>query len=483
MESVYCNCKKCDTTIGLFINLWTRIGKSYYSPIVDPDGELAVRPDGDTRIGETDTLVEECHLQDIVCFDCSAVVGLKCVETPVNHVLDENQVLLRLASVELLSRDGQEVEFKTKRVLDVKEPSKVNTNRFTDLPNGSGFNASTFPQFVDLVQLQADLDGQRQDIDRIDNEGFEAVAALDKRVNRIDVTVTKFTDALSNHRRDLVGVQKSITSFKTELGQTKQASQDAVVAGLEEKLNATDGALTEVRRDFGTLEGRLRKELSSLRTEIRQCKQGIEELKADVRDRVSTHDHAQDMAALRNEMAQMRRQMDEMRSRGADRAAAPFPSKELDILTSNISNIRNRASQVETLQMEFEILKGRVERVEAASRQSPDDRIVAHPIGQDSMASYSDGLPSQRKRASSGIGITPMTHQASKRTAYASNFSQSSSHIYDVPDEWVTPESIRTDQKVLDEGEDGARAVKLTRSGKVDKRSLRVKKSTNGKKS
>lgn len=59
MESVYCNCKQCDATIGLFINLWTRVGKSYYSPIVDTSGDLAVRPDGDIREGEAGTLVAE----------------------------------------------------------------------------------------------------------------------------------------------------------------------------------------------------------------------------------------------------------------------------------------------------------------------------------------------------------------------------------------------------------------------------------------
>ena len=59
MESVYCNCNQCNATIGLFVNLWTQIGKSYFSPIIDPDDSPAVVAQGSSRMGEKGTLVEE----------------------------------------------------------------------------------------------------------------------------------------------------------------------------------------------------------------------------------------------------------------------------------------------------------------------------------------------------------------------------------------------------------------------------------------
>jgi len=59
MELVYCNCKNCNATVGLFLNLWTQIGKSYFSPIIDPDGELAITYSGAIRVGERGTLVAE----------------------------------------------------------------------------------------------------------------------------------------------------------------------------------------------------------------------------------------------------------------------------------------------------------------------------------------------------------------------------------------------------------------------------------------
>lgn len=366
----------------------------------------------------------------------------------------------------------------------MKEPGKVNGNQFADLPPEGSFGTSTFPHVFDITQIRVDIEEQREDIKRIDKDGFKMVSALDTRILRIEDKMGKFTDALSSLRRDFGNIKESVVSFRTELSHAKQTSQDvAAIAGLEGKLNATDTALVEVRQELSTLEGRLKKELSSLRTEVRQCRQGVEELKVDIQDRVSAHDYANDMTTLRAEMSQMRRQMDEMRSRGAERAVAPFPSKELDILTSNISNIRNRASQVETLQMEFEILKGRVERVETASRQSPEDRAPTHPVAQASMSSYGDGLDSQRKRPSSGAGITPLARHSPKRTAYSSSLSNLSSKIYDVPDDWPTPSSNQVvDQKETERVQDSGSTVKLTRSGRIDKRTQRPRRSINGRK-
>ncbi|KAL2256011.1 hypothetical protein VTK26DRAFT_2354 [Humicola hyalothermophila] len=128
METVYCECKTCDAPIGRFAGLWTQIGTSYLSPAVDTEDDLAVQSHGEIRTGKRGTLVEECRLQGIACSGCCAVIGLQCVETPVNHVLDRprNQILLRLASIDLLDRDGGQIEFVIKRTLSVNEPSRVN---------------------------------------------------------------------------------------------------------------------------------------------------------------------------------------------------------------------------------------------------------------------------------------------------------------------------------------------------------------------
>ncbi|KAK1757724.1 hypothetical protein QBC47DRAFT_164319 [Echria macrotheca] len=499
MELVYCNCKKCESTIGLFVNLWTRIGKSYYSPIVDAEGPL-IRPDGEVRAGETGTLVEGCELQDIVCASCSNVVGLKCVETPVNHVLHEDQILFRLASVELLSRDGQEVEFTAKRVLDVKEPSKVNDRGPDASTNSSGHN-SAYPDLVDVFQLQADLQGQREDINRIDSNGFRILSALDTRVSKIDDSVTKLKDTLSSARRDISDIQEDLTSLKDEVNTVKRTTQQHAPLGpLERKLDTTITTIQTVCQEVNALQQNVGKEMSSLKSELRQQKQDLESLKTDLKGRESARDHAKDMASLRAEMLQMRRQMDEMRAsaQAAERehkqivttptpaptpalALAPFPTRELDILTRNLAKIGNRASQVETLQMELEILKGRVERAEATSRQMPADERPTTQMRD--VTAYAETSTGRGKRSLSAFGAAHESESAPKRAEISPSFSQKPAPAYQMPTpSWEPTSSTPRNRNIDQQLESTDPTIRLTKSGKVDKRSQRTRKSAYGKK-
>ncbi|KAJ9130241.1 hypothetical protein NKR23_g12282 [Pleurostoma richardsiae] len=99
MERIRCCCKHCGFNLGELLNTWTQIGKSYYSPVLDPHVPLKVLVHGEVRTGDKQTLVGECDLQDIACASCYAIVGLQCIRTPLNHVLAEDQVLLRFTSV------------------------------------------------------------------------------------------------------------------------------------------------------------------------------------------------------------------------------------------------------------------------------------------------------------------------------------------------------------------------------------------------
>jgi hypothetical protein len=58
MEIISFICTGCDVSVGEFANLWTQIGKSYFSPIVDPEHSPAIKSHGPLRSGEKGTLVE-----------------------------------------------------------------------------------------------------------------------------------------------------------------------------------------------------------------------------------------------------------------------------------------------------------------------------------------------------------------------------------------------------------------------------------------
>jgi hypothetical protein len=58
METINICCKSCDNLIAEFTNLWTQIGKSYFSPIIDPPHAPNIVSHGPVRSGEKGTLVE-----------------------------------------------------------------------------------------------------------------------------------------------------------------------------------------------------------------------------------------------------------------------------------------------------------------------------------------------------------------------------------------------------------------------------------------
>jgi chromosome segregation ATPase len=356
-----------------------------------------------------------------------------------------NQLLLRLASVDLLDGDGREIEFAIKRVLSVTVPSTVNNGKFPGAAQGASFPSAS-SGVAELQQLQIDLHNQREDIKRIDSNGFRIVSALDKRATRVEGEVTTLKSTVPTLQRDIGSLQQQLGSIKTEIGQLRESeSNTTAISGLEDRLASATSQLGEVRHQLATLNTQFQKEMGKLRSELSQQQQDIDDLRSETRGCVAVEDYAQDMAALRAEMAQLRREMDETRSRRAGQAETAFPSRELDVLTSNIAKIGNRASQVETLQMELEILKGRVERAEAG-RQTNDRRPV-RTIEPASHPGYSDIFPGMRKRAAS-----PGDEPAPKRSASSLGHSDPPDRRYDTPSAWSVPSPVDRERAPENDG-------------------------------
>lgn len=58
METINICCRGCDNPLAQYTNLWTQIGKSYFSPIIDPLEGPVIESHGPLRFGEKGTLVE-----------------------------------------------------------------------------------------------------------------------------------------------------------------------------------------------------------------------------------------------------------------------------------------------------------------------------------------------------------------------------------------------------------------------------------------
>ncbi|KAM7190553.1 hypothetical protein V8F20_009686 [Naviculisporaceae sp. PSN 640] len=421
METVKCICKTCDSELGECINIWTKIGDRYVSPVTEPDSGLALQDEGDVRVGNKGSIVEECRLQNVACSSCAKELGLRCIDTPVNHVLGE--------------------------------------------VNSQGGGAY---EIVDVFRLQSELQMQREELNRIDTNGFKVIHTLDKRMTGIEREVKKLQSTLGDVRRDMSGAEADIKSVKAEVGDVKRLVQSHPSAtGLEERFDSLTSTLGDVRQQVTGLVGEFNTQMAELKLELGRSKQDMESLKSDMKMNVSSRQHVEDMSAVRAELAQLMREMSDIRSsKSRDQPSTPFPHRELEILTTNIAKIGSRANQVEPLQMEFEILKGRVERMEAG-RQSLNSEPRPLAIN----TSIASDSHSQLKRSFLAIEEPAVPSPAlTKRPLLSPAYlpTPTESHHTSPDREEDTVPNIPVPK------------VRLTKDGKVDKRSLRSRKPANG---
>jgi predicted nucleic acid-binding Zn-ribbon protein len=394
-----------------------------------------------------------------------------------------NQILLKRSTILPLSKDdNRKVELVVKRYLKLRQaPRSSSDHPPEETPEASssygragasnGYYASPSEAgAADISQLHAEIEAQRGDIDRIDSEGYKVVTALNDAVTRVEAGLGKMEATLAELRRDISGSHDDTASLKTEIKDVKKQSQVGVAENrkiidrLEGQLKSANKTIEVLRHELSELTAKFDKEFAILKAGLRQNTKEITELKSSVKDRVSVREYAKDMAAVRGELAQLRKQMEDNRAR----PAGPFPSRELDILTSNISKIGNRANQVESLQMEFEIFKGRVERIEAAAQASSQTHQASVPHTHTNNTSAYDRYddhdippeetrPSRRKRPSPVPDTSPVTRQ--KRTAISSDAGDAPSS--------PRPHLIET------RGKKDVTGAKATKGAKVTKRTQR----------
>jgi chromosome segregation ATPase len=229
------------------------------------------------------------------------------------------------------------------------------------------------------MQIQADLEVQQDEIQRIGAAGFQVMSNFDSTVVRLEKQMRQLSESVASVRKDGEGQQADIKSLKTQISDAKWNGQsDAVVARLDQQLQTTDRVVTELRQMIQKSKSEttsLRSELTAAQKEIAEVKRANVRLKHDAdeakqvaQEGIATSKlYASEVASLRREITQLRSELaqeNDHHQPSVDEDPS-ISSHQLDILASNISKIGNRASQVESLQMEFDLFRTRVQRLEA----------------------------------------------------------------------------------------------------------------------
>lgn len=118
--------------------------------------------------------------------------------------------------MELLGNDRKPVELAIQRALRFNEPSRVSGANHQD-PSRPQFSPADFPGVIELQQLRAELQSQRDDIGRIDSNGFRIVSVLDKRVCGIESEVAALRGTVCGLCHDFGALQKELKELKTDI--------------------------------------------------------------------------------------------------------------------------------------------------------------------------------------------------------------------------------------------------------------------------
>ncbi|PNY24830.1 Uncharacterized protein TCAP_05237 [Tolypocladium capitatum] len=397
MDLVTCKCASCDARLGSVANLWTQIGKKYLTPATRAEDheQFRISTSGSIRQGDADTLVGGCQLQDAECAKCHTSLGQKCLKTPVNHVFYDGQIIFRISSITLKASADlrRRLEPKIIRVLKLKNDTP-STNGYgnsspaqgkpfmnvNDADKGTSRDSSSVAN-LDFMQLQAELDAQRVDIHRIGSTGMQVVFNFETAIARVERQMKQLSDSIDSVRKDGDGQRDDLRSLKSELTDVRwDCENSSVVSRLDQQLQTTDRVVTELRQTLNKSKSEmadLRDQLVAAQQELQEARDETTRLKneADERKKIAhesvavSKEYASQVSTLRRELKQLRADLAQERTQ-PQQSEHSFSAHELDILTSSISKIGNRASQVESLQMEFELFRTRVQRLEARASMS-----------------------------------------------------------------------------------------------------------------
>lgn len=197
MDIVSCSCAKCDTFISDFDNAWNKFGKGHYMPIQSSTSmsttsknswTTGLAPSQDARMAALNTVLEDSYLQDLACKGCGEVLGLKCQNAPVGHILKKDQILLRLKKLNVLSRrTGKVAQPVVRKSHELNKDAGTPTGERKDGLDAENEETDQFRRWTEVA-----IEEQKADIERISAS-----------VQRIETDMQSFKDFMTVVRKEL----------------------------------------------------------------------------------------------------------------------------------------------------------------------------------------------------------------------------------------------------------------------------------------
>ncbi|KAI0409419.1 hypothetical protein F4802DRAFT_604171 [Xylaria palmicola] len=472
MESVVTRCAHCDHCLGTLLNLWTQIGKSYISPASPAADALEICPEGAIRQGQKGTIVDRCQ--------CRSTVGSKCTGSVINHVLHEGQLLLRTSSIRIEDPDSRDTrEPVIQRLLSLKNPPTYDAQPeagYGDDDDSSSFSehfdfGQTYTGIPNLDRIQNSIDAQREEIARLDTAGYQIVASFNQTVQRIEEEtrklkneITQVTGDSSDNKTKTKELSDDVLSVKTEIREIKDALHPLVAQShFKQESSSIRNTIAEFRVEFRDKWEMHEQRLNLLESNLESTRRDLKGFQTSLQSARETA-----KAALSASSTNTEEELAMDKTYNPSPASAVLAARDIDILTDNITKIGHRASQVESFRMELDLLKGRVQRIEAQTSNSQ-----RHPATNPKRREHQHSYPiDSERRVSVDFGAEDSLNPDIPSAAPKAHTSASASSPTHRPDALLSPQPAKTPRLTAGPG-----IPRFTKSGAVDKRTLKKRNS------
>lgn len=239
---------------------------------------------------------------------------------------------------------------------------------------------------------------------------MQLVSSFETTIGGVERQMQQLSQSVDDARRESDSQRRDITSIRSDVTDLKQNRADnSLISRLDLQLQKTDQVVDELRQALSRSQsdiGHLHQQLTEAHEEVRRAKVETSNLKQELDETKqrqlamaeasspANDDASIQVAALWREVKQLRSELAAERARPKHPDSMPsVTSHELDILASSISRISNRASQVESLQMEFELFRTRIQRVESRFTLHEHPRNLSCPTSRSELGLGIDGGP------------------------------------------------------------------------------------------
>ncbi|GAP83605.2 hypothetical protein SAMD00023353_0200160 [Rosellinia necatrix] len=407
-------------------------------------------------------------------------------------MIPRGQLLLKTSSIQIKGLDGRiATKPVIQRLLNLKNPpiSKLapeddcgSSDRDSQSPEGYG-QRQRMSQFPDLSRLIDNIDAHREKLERLDTAGYQIIASFNEAMQRIDEEVAKLrnemiriTSDTSNNDTQIKGLAGNMLSVKTEIAEIKRMVESLPAQSqLKHDISSLRNTVTEnnesLRFEFNNKWDKHQKKvnlfeskLETARRDLKEVQTQIESTRTSVEAALSaSNTNTEEIAALKFELENLRRELALDQPHKSHSGNPIFASRELDILTRSITKIGHRANQVDTLQMEIELLKSRVEGMERQAATSQRDNAA----GPQQRERHHPQLVGLKRKASPNYytqdGVITSVSSLAMPNLRDVQASSPTAHPAALPYAEVSGVAPRADNP------------KRTKSGEVDKRTLRRK--------